>query len=47
MEDAIRIADVPIETLIEESWEGTLERLTVDMDPWDIDVAELAHRYRQ
>ncbi len=47
MEDAIRIADVPIETLIEESWEGTLERLTVDMNPWDIDVAELAHRYRQ
>ena len=47
MEDAIRIADVPIETLIEESWEGTLEQLTVDMDPWDIDVAELARRYRQ
>jgi segregation and condensation protein A len=47
MEDAIRIADVPIEALIEESWEGTLERLTVDMDPWDIDVAELARRYRQ
>ena len=47
MEDAIRIADVPIEALIEETWEGTLERLTVDMDPWDIDVAELARRYRQ
>ena len=47
MEDAIRIADVPIEALIEEAWEGTLERLTVDMDPWDIDVAELARRYRQ
>ncbi len=40
------IAAVPIEELVGESWEGVLHRLTADMDPWDIDIAELAHRYR-
>jgi segregation and condensation protein A len=40
------IAAVPIEELIGESWEGVLHRLTADMDPWDIDIAELAQRYR-
>ena len=42
----ILIATVPIEDLIGESWEGVLHRLTADMDPWDIDIAELAQRYR-
>jgi len=41
-----RIVDVPVEELLAESWEGTLRRLTADMDPWDIDVGELARRYR-
>ncbi|MCK4599158.1 segregation/condensation protein A [Candidatus Bipolaricaulota bacterium] len=45
--EQIRIAEVPIDELMTESWEGTLERLTADMDPWDIDIAELAQRYRQ
>jgi len=45
--EPIRIAEVPIDELMTESWEGTLERLTADMDPWDIDIAELAQRYRQ
>jgi segregation and condensation protein A len=40
------IAAVPIEELVAESWEGVLHRLTADMDPWDIDIAELARRYR-
>ncbi|MCX6100714.1 MAG: segregation/condensation protein A, partial [Candidatus Bipolaricaulota bacterium] len=40
------IAAVPIEELVSESWEGVLHRLTADMDPWDIDIAELARRYR-
>jgi len=40
------IAAVPIEELIGQSWEGVLHRLTADMDPWDIDIAELAQRYR-
>jgi segregation and condensation protein A len=40
------IAAVPIEELVGESWEGVLHRLTADMDPWDIDIAELARRYR-
>ncbi len=42
----MRIAAVPIEDLVGESWEGVLHRLTADMDPWDIDIAELAQRYR-
>lgn len=46
MDVVVRIAEVPIEDLLEESWEGALERLTVDMDPWDIDIGELARRYR-
>ncbi len=42
----VQIAAVPIEELVAESWEGVLHRLTADMDPWDIDIAELAQRYR-
>ncbi len=44
--DALRIAAIPIEELIGESWEGVLHRLTEDMNPWDIDISELAHRFR-
>jgi segregation and condensation protein A len=42
----LQIAAIPIEELVGESWEGVLRRLTADMDPWDIDIAELARRYR-
>jgi len=45
--DAIRVAEIPIEELVGESWEGVLGRLTGDMNPWDIDLAELAHRFRE
>ena len=41
-----RIAEIPIDELIGEGWEETLRRLTADMNPWDIDIAELARRYR-
>lgn len=41
------VADIPIDELIEEDWEATLTRLTTDMDPWDIDITELALRYRR
>ena len=44
--DGITIAEIPISDLLEETWEGILQRLTVGMDPWDIDIVELAHRYR-
>jgi len=44
--DGLTIAEIPITDLLEETWEGILQRLTVDMDPWDIDIVELAHRYR-
>jgi len=44
--DAMGIAEIPLDELLGEGWEGTLRRLTQDMDPWDIDVAELARRYR-
>ena len=44
--DGLTIAEIPITDLLEETWEGLLQRLTVDMDPWDIDIVELAHRYR-
>ena len=44
--DRLTIAEIPITDLLEETWEGILERLTVGMDPWDIDIVELAHRYR-
>ncbi|MBN1858337.1 hypothetical protein JW848_03935 [Candidatus Bipolaricaulota bacterium] len=43
----IRGAAVPIEALEGEGWEATLRRLTSDMDPWDIDIRELAQRYRE
>jgi chromatin segregation and condensation protein Rec8/ScpA/Scc1 (kleisin family) len=42
----VRIAEIPIEELIGESWEGVLEHLTSDMDPWNIDLTILARRYR-
>ncbi|MGB2982481.1 MAG: hypothetical protein WBC63_01310 [Candidatus Bipolaricaulia bacterium] len=45
--DAIRVAEIPVEELVGESWEGVLDRLTADMDPWDIDLSELAHRFRE
>jgi segregation and condensation protein A len=38
--------EIPVDLLLAESWQQTLDRLTQDMDPWDIDVAELARRYR-
>ena len=42
----VRVAEIPIEELIGETWEGVLTRLTSDMDPWNIDLSELACRYR-
>ena len=44
--EMVRVAEIPIEELIGETWEGVLARLTSDMDPWDIDLSELARRYR-
>jgi len=44
--ETVRIAEIPIEELVSESWEGVLGHLTSDMDPWDIDLAVLARRYR-
>jgi len=44
--ETTRIAEIPIEELIGCTWEGVLARLTSDMDPWDIDLAILARRYR-
>lgn len=46
METALQIGAIPVEELIQESWEGVLRLLTSDMDPWDIDIALLARRYR-
>jgi segregation and condensation protein A len=42
----VRVAEIPIEELIGATWEGVLTRLTSDMDPWNIDLSELARRYR-
>ena len=44
--EIVRVAEIPIEELIGETWEGVLTRLTSDMDPWNIDLSELALRYR-
>jgi len=44
--DTVRVAEIPIEELVSETWEGVLTRLTSDMDPWDIDLSILARRYR-
>ena len=44
--EPVRVAEIPIEELIGETWEGVLTRLTSDMDPWNIDLSELASRYR-
>ncbi len=43
----MRIAEIPVERLIGESWEGVLHSLTEDMDPWDIDLTELTRRFRE
>ncbi len=45
--DPIRVADIPVEELVGESWEDVLHRLTDDMDPWNIDLAALACRFRE
>lgn len=45
--EPIRVADIPVEELVGESWEDVLHRLTDDMDPWNIDLAELACRFRK
>jgi len=42
----VRGVDIPIEELIGATWEGVLTQLTSDMDPWNIDLSELACRYR-
>ncbi|HHK66939.1 MAG TPA: segregation/condensation protein A, partial [Candidatus Acetothermia bacterium] len=44
--EGIRIAEIPVEELVGESWEVVLHRLTEDMDPWDIDLTELTRRFR-
>ena len=44
--EMVRVAEIPIEELISETWEGILTRLTSDMVPWNIDLSELACRYR-
>jgi segregation and condensation protein A len=44
--ETVRVAEIPVEELIGETWEGVLTRLTSDMDPWNIDLSELARRYR-
>jgi segregation and condensation protein A len=44
--EGLRIGTIPVEELVGETWEGLLQRLTADMDPWNIDVGELAQRYR-
>lgn len=36
-----------VQMLAEQPWEETLELLTADMDPHDIDIAVLANRYRE
>jgi len=43
----MRIAEIPVEELVGESWEGVLRKLTEDMDPWDIDLTELTRRFRE
>lgn len=44
--ETARIAELPIDELVGCTWEEVLQRLTSDMDPWDIDLAVLARRYR-
>lgn len=38
--------DISPERLARADWETVLRALTADMDPWDIDVAELVRRFR-
>ena len=45
--ERLRIAEIPVEQLVGESWEGILQQLTGDMDPWDIDLSILAGRFRE
>jgi len=39
--------ELDVEKLTGLGWERTLDELTEDMDPWDIDILELTRRYRQ
>ncbi|MCJ7450473.1 MAG: segregation/condensation protein A [Candidatus Nanohaloarchaeota archaeon QJJ-9] len=39
--------EIEIEQLKSRDWEEVLERFTQDMDPWSVDIVELANRYRR
>lgn len=39
--------DITVEQLQHNDWESVLDRFTEDMDPWAIDIVELADRYRE
>lgn len=39
-------SDITVEQLQHNDWESVLDRFTEDMDPWAIDIVELADRYR-
>jgi len=45
--EPLQIAEIPVEQLVGESWEGILRQLTGDMDPWNIDLSILARRFRE
>ncbi|MCK4410942.1 hypothetical protein KAV67_01530, partial [Candidatus Bipolaricaulota bacterium] len=40
------ITKIPLDELVGKSWQEVLSYLTADMDPWSIDIAKLAQRYR-
>jgi len=42
----VSIANIPLDELAGKSWQEILTCLTADMDPWSIDIAQLAQRYR-
>jgi len=42
----VSITKIPVDELVGKSWQEVLACLTADMDPWSIDIAQLAQRYR-
>ncbi len=42
----VSITTIPLDELAGKSWQEVLACLTADMDPWSIDIAKLAQRYR-
>ena len=42
----VPLKEVDLEFILEDNWDLVLDKLAQDLDPWNIDIVELANRYR-